>query len=134
MGKASFEERKAALSEWLVSEEPNTSLIKWQEKSCSESPWEEVMLFSQWPSGSAQTSPRPAGWSQGGVGSAVPQVALVHGLGLWRWLSSQQRLLKTLDRKSGRSNLSHVVGHRSPYSYQIMSFSRLRSIEYQCFW
>lgn len=48
-GKASFYGRKAALSESLVSEEPSTGLIKWQEKSCSEPPWEEVML-----SGSAQ--------------------------------------------------------------------------------
>lgn len=73
-GKASFYGRKLALSESHVSEEPSTGLIKWQEKSCSEPPWEEVML-----SGSAQPI-RAWGMGrfllQGDAGSAAPWTAL----------------------------------------------------------
>lgn len=66
-GKASFYGRKAALSESHVSEEPSTGLIKWQEKSCKEPPWEE---------GTVSGSARPARVSRGDAGSVAPRTAL----------------------------------------------------------
>lgn len=69
--RASFEGRKAALSEWLASEVPSTSLIKWQEKPRSGPHWEEVLLSgSARPaavSGDAQTSLHPSEWLQAGT-------------------------------------------------------------------